>query len=714
MAAAAAGAFRRLPVVSGAELPRFLLCAVRGTEEHDGTDGGDRISLQGEDMVEGLVRVATATPRVTVADPFSNAENILALMKEAAEEEARLLVLPELALTAYTCQDLFFQEALRRESREAFRRLLWESRDLPVLTVVGLPFYAGDKLYNAAAVICRGEVLGIVPKRNLPNYGEFYEKRWFSEAPETAMMVHVTDYPDGIERKHRVPFGSWLLFTAEDMPMFRLGVEICEDVWVAETPSTRLALSGATVLANSSASTETVGKSGYRRSLISQTSARLVAAYLYANAGEGESSQDLVFGGQNLICENGTVLCESRRFMPGIQFTEIDVSRLQSERRKKNTYGSESAAEEEGLVQIVPFRFAGRKKQTRVTASLSEESGFNDYRFREINPHPFVPGKHEERAERCEEILSIQAMGLKKRLEHIGCRSAVIGISGGLDSTLALLVTVRAFDLLEIPRKNILSVTMPAFGTTDRTYRNACRLTSELGATLREIDIKKAVMQHFSDIGHDPALHDVTYENGQARERTQVLMDLANELDGIVIGTGDLSELALGWATYNGDHMSMYGVNAGVPKTLIRHLVRYEAEAFSGEVEKVLLDVLDTPVSPELLPPGGDGSISQKTEDLVGPYELHDFYLYQVLRFSESPKKIYQMARRAFAGSEYDDATLLKWLKKFYYRFFRQQFKRSCLPDGPKVGSVSVSPRGDLRMPSDASVRAWIRELEEL
>ena len=524
-----------------------------------------------------------------------------------------------------------------------------------------------------------------MPKHHLPNYAEFYEARHFTAGCAFEGMVNWYG--------REVPFGQNLLFACEELPQLVTAVEICEDLWAPNPPSISHALSGATLIINPSASDEATGKDEYRRNLVSGQSARLLCGYIYASAGNGESTQDVVFSGHNIIAENGTILKEAKRFANETIYSVLDMSRLVGERRKNTTWQSE----EKENYQVIPFHL-------NVTETKLE-------RF--IDANPFVPDAKGKRDRRCDEILTIQAMGLKKRLEHTKSQCAVLGISGGLDSTLALLVTARAFDLCGLDRKQILAVTMPCFGTTDRTYTNACELTKRLGATLKEVDIKKAVTQHFEDIGHDPSDHSVTYENGQARERTQVIMDIANKFGGMVIGTGDLSELALGWATYNGDHMSMYGVNASVPKTLVRHLVRYYADTCDEEaLSDILLDILDTPVSPELLPPK-DGVISQKTEDLVGPYELHDFFLYHLLRFQCSPKKIYRIAKKAFEG-KYEEEVILKWLKKFYWRFFSQQFKRSCLPDGPKVGSVAVSPRGDLRMPSDACVRIWIEELETL
>ena len=555
-----------------------------------------------------------------------------------------------------------------------------------MLVFAGVPWEYNNKLYNTAAAIQDGELLALIPKMCLPNYSEFYELRYFNPGFEKPVAV---PWEDGY-----VLMGSKILFNCANVENLVVGAEICEDVWVLNPPSIGHASAGATVIVNCSASDETTGKSDYRRSLISGQSARLLCGYIYANAGEGESTQDLVFGGQNIIAENGTMLAESRRFENETVYADMDLERLECERRRMTTYQT-----------------AGRENYVFIDFSLHEVENRPE-RF--IDPSPFVPQDEESRNRRCEEILSIQAMGLKKRLKHTGCRSAVIGISGGLDSTLALLVTVRAFDLLGLARDKIICVTMPCFGTTDRTYHNACYLTKKLGASLLEVDIKDAVANHFRDIGHDSSVHDVTYENSQARERTQVLMDIANKYNGMVIGTGDMSELALGWATYNGDHMSMYGVNSSVPKTLVRHLVRYFADTCGEkELSEVLLDVLDTPVSPELLPPEKDGKIAQKTEDLVGPYELHDFYLYYILRYGYHPGKIYRLAVMAFEGV-YDNAVILKWLKVFYRRFFSQQFKRSCLPDGPKVGSAAVSPRGDLRMPSDACSRLWLEELEQI
>ena len=636
-------------------------------------------------MRDGFRKVGAATPKVRVADPAYNREQLVKAAREAAGRGVKLLVFPELSMTAYTCGDLFGQEILVRAAREELARFAAETEALDMLMFVGLPWAQDGKLYNVAAAVKGGRVLGLVPKLNLPNYGEFYEARNFEPGCE--------DVIDADWEGEKIPMGSRLLFVCREMPALQVAAEICEDLWVACPPSTEHAQAGATVIVNCSASDETTGKSAYRRELVGGQSARLVCGYIYANAGDGESSQDLVFGGHDIIAEDGRILAESPRFETGLWTADLDLGRLEGERRRMST-----------------FRIRGRERYCPVEFSLKMEETRLE---RSFDPAPFVPHDAADRERRCEEILSIQAMGLKKRLEHTGCRDAVVGISGGLDSTLALLVTARAFDLLEIPRSRIHAITMPCFGTTDRTYQNACRMTEKLGASLAEVDIREAVTLHFRDIGHDMAVHDVTYENSQARERTQVLMDMANQVNGMVIGTGDMSELALGWATYNGDHMSMYGVNASVPKTLVRHLVRYYADTCGEEeLRLVLLDVLDTPVSPELLPPE-DGAISQKTEDLVGPYELHDFFLYHILRCGSRPSKIFRMALLAFEG-QYDREVILKWLKVFYRRFFSQQFKRSCLPDGPKVGSVAVSPRGDLRMPSDAASSLWMAEVEKL
>ena len=636
-------------------------------------------------MKDGFITVATATPQVAVADCEANAQAILACINEMAAAHAKVMVLPELCITGYTCSDLFWQTKLLDEAEAALSVIAEGSRQVDALIAVGMPLRVAGKLLNVAAILCRGKLLGFVPKVNLPAYNEFYETRHFTSGSADMGTVQFCG--------EEIPVGTNLLFSCENMVDLCVAAEICEDLWVPNPPSVHHALAGASVICNLSASDEMVGKGSYRRDLVAGQSARLVCAYLYATAGEGESTTDLVFGGQNLIAENGTVLAESATFENEINVATIDVQRLASERRRMSTF---PAAESKEYREI---SFALVEEETKLA------------RF--FDADPFVPSNADQLSDRCEEILNIQALGLKKRLAHTHAKSAVVGISGGLDSTLALLVTARAFDMLGLPRKGIVAVTMPGFGTTDRTYNNAVAMIKSLGATFKEVPIAKAVMQHFADIDHDASIHDVTYENSQARERTQILMDIANQANGFVIGTGDLSELALGWATYNGDHMSMYAVNASVPKTLVRHLVRHYADTSADEVlAGVLYDVLDTPVSPELLPPE-DGAISQKTEDLVGPYELHDFFLYQMLRMCFPPAKIYRAAKEAFAG-RYSSETILKWLRTFYWRFFSQQFKRSCLPDGPKVGSVAVSPRGDLRMPSDACVSAWIKEVETL
>ena len=636
-------------------------------------------------MKNGFVKVAAATPDIRVADVEFNTQNIINAMEEAQKNGAKILVFPELCVTGYTCSDLFDHSVLLKASRKALLEIAENTNDKDMLVFVGAPLEVNGKLYNVAAAMNQGEIIGFTTKTFLPNYGEFYEMRQFTPGPQTVREIT-------FEGK-KIPFGPQILFQAEGMEELVVAAEICEDVWSPIPPSIQAALEGATVIVNCSASDETIGKDTYRRALISGQSARLISGYIYANAGEGESTTDLVFGGHNIIAENGTVLKESSRYVNEIIYSELDLQRITGERRKNTTF---QPLDEETLVRV-PFTVEETK--TFLTRTFPKK--------------PFVPSDEQTRAQRCEEILTIQAMGLKKRLAHTNARTAVVGISGGLDSTLALLVTARAFDMLGRDKKDIIAVTMPCFGTTDRTYQNACEMSKKVGATLIEVPIADAVNVHFRDIGHDPEDHSVTYENCQARERTQVLMDIANKTWGMVIGTGDLSELALGWATYNGDHMSMYGVNASVPKTLVRHLVKYAADDTKDEALKnVLYDVLDTPVSPELLPPK-DGDIAQKTEDLVGPYELHDFFLYYFLRMGYEPGKIYRIAKLSFAG-EYDDETIYKWLRTFCWRFFSQQFKRSCLPDGPKVGTVAVSPRGDLRMPSDACAKLWLDSLEKI
>lgn len=635
-------------------------------------------------MRHGFIKVAAATPDIRVADVDYNKGQIIKQMDEAAEAGAKIIVFPELCITGYTCSDLFLQDILLNSAKKALVEIAEHTKNLDALVFVGVPIAVGGELYNVAAALNHGNILGFTTKSFLPNYGEFYEMRQFRPGPKKAEKI--------LFGGKEIPFGPQLLFVENQMANLIVSAEICEDVWSLVPPSIEAAREGATVIVNCSASDETIGKASYREALISGQSARLISGYIYANAGEGESTTDLVFGGHNLIAENGTILAEAKRFSNGIIYTEFDVQKIANERRKNTTF----TETQEHVLPRIPFGL--EQTETILTRTFPSR--------------PFVPRDDQERAKRCEEILTIQAMGLKKRLAHTHAKSAVVGISGGLDSTLALLVTAKAFDALGLERSGITAVTMPCFGTTDRTYQNACKMSLKVGATLREVRIGDAVMQHFKDIGHDPQDHSVTYENSQARERTQVLMDIANQTGGLVIGTGDMSELALGWATYNGDHMSMYGVNASVPKTLVRHLVHYYADTCEDpSLKEVLYDVLDTPVSPELLPPK-DGEIAQKTEDLVGPYELHDFFLYYFLRMGYEPGKIYRIAKLSFAG-EYDDETIYKWLRTFCWRFFSQQFKRSCLPDGPKVGTVALSPRGDWRMPSDACVALWIQNLEK-
>ena len=639
-------------------------------------------------MRDGFIKVAAGTPKIRVADCRYNAEQIFTMMREADKQGVKVLCLPELCLTGYTCGDLFLQDTLLCGAEEGLQTILEATRNLDMVTVLGLPVRCkwDNKLYNCAAVIQSGEILGLVPKTYLPNYGEFYEQRWFASGAGVETSVDLCG--------ETVDMDAAGLFACETVPNLVLGVEICEDLWATEPPSARLARGGATVILNLSASNELVGKSGYRRTLVVGQSGRLVCGYVYADAGEGESTTDLVFTGHNMIAENGALLAE-RRFATGLTISEIDVDRLAYERRRMTTFNGQRQAD------LWRASFSLPLEETRLT--------------RAVSPAPFVPADAEDRAERCNEILKIAALGLKKRLEHTGARTAVVGLSGGLDSTLAILITAVAMKLLDRPASDIIAVTMPCFGTTDRTRDNAVELAERLGATLKRIDIGSAVKVHFKDIGQSMEDHSVTFENGQARERTQVLMDIANQNGGLVIGTGDLSELALGWATYNGDHMSMYGVNAGIPKTLVRHLVAFVSDDKGSEdprLSAVLDDILDTPVSPELLP-AIEGKISQKTEDLVGPYELHDFFLYYAIRWGFPPRKVFRLAEHAL-GRTYDRATILKWLNSFYRRFFTQQFKRSCLPDGPKVGSVTLSPRGDWRMPSDAVAALWLEELEGL
>lgn len=640
-------------------------------------------------MKDGFIKAAAVTPRIKVADPVYNAEKVIEGIDAAVVDGAKIIVFPELVLSGYTCGDLLLQHNLIDACKKELKKVAEYTSGLDVLVFVGLPYSFRNKLYSTAAVLHRGLCLAMIPKSYIPNYSEFYEERYFASGNSSVLS---TDF-FGTE----IPFGTNIILeNGESMPELKVACEICEDAWVPAPPSILHAMAGANVIVNLSASDELVGKDSYRRQLISQASGSRIAAYIYASAGEGESSQDLVFGGHDIIAENGQILAESKLFTTGVTSAVIDIRRLTADRCRRNTF-TENVYDD--YVHI-PF--------------LINETQVDINRY--IAPLPFVPSDDGERRERCEEIADIQSIGLAKRLTHTGLHNVAIGLSGGLDSTLALMVTARAFDRLEYDRSGIHAVTMPGFGTTDRTYDNAVKLAKTLGCDLKEIDIKPSVTQHMSDIGADINVHDVTYENAQARERTQILMDLSNMLNGLVIGTGDMSELALGWATYNGDHMSMYGVNSGVPKTLVRHLVSYFADdaADNGndELGAVLRDILDTPVSPELLPPK-DGKISQRTEDIVGPYELHDFFLYYMLRFGFPPSKIFRMACLAHDGT-YDRETILKWLKVFYRRFFSQQFKRSCLPDGPKVGTVAVSPRGDLRMPSDASAALWLEEVEAI
>lgn len=639
--------------------------------------------------------MAAAIPSVRVADCSYNVQQIESLIAQAEGRGVEIIVFPELSITGYTCQDLFRQTLLLEQAESAVLMLLDFTRKLDIICIVGVPVVAGDLLLNCAAVIQKGDLLGLVPKTYLPNYSEFYEKRWFASSQDL--------------RPTEIRFAGNKITVTPQPTLFRtcdgvtFGTEICEDVWAPAPPSNNLALAGADMIFNLSASDELIGKHKYLETLLSQQSARTICGYVYSGCGFGESTQDVVYGGNAMIYENGLLLAGSKRFSfePQMIISQIDVEKLRNERRTNSTYINAQRCHEARIIN----------------AHTVTERDFE--LIREIDPHPFIP-KDEDMNAGCEEIFSIQVAGLAKRLVHTGSKSVVVGISGGLDSTLALLVCVRTFDKLDLPRKGIIGVTMPGFGTTDRTHSNAVSLMESLGVTVREICIADAVEQHFKDIGHDMTLHDVTYENSQARERTQILMDLSNKLNAPVIGTGDLSELALGWATYNGDHMSMYGVNAGVPKTLIRHLVNFVATTSEDtKTRDILLDIIDTPISPELIPADESGNISQKTEDLVGPYELHDFFLYYVLRFGFRPSKIFMLAKRAFDGSNknapaYDDDTIKKWLATFLRRFFSQQFKRSCLPDGPKVGSVSLSPRGDWRMPSDAAVTSWLKECEQL
>ena len=642
-------------------------------------------------MKNGFVKVAAATPHVRVADPAYNVQELIQIAKTAAEKNVKVLVFPELAITGYTCADLFYSDVLLSSSKQALNFYLKETENFNLVSVIGIPFVYQGKLYNCAAIVLKGKVLGIVPKTYIPGYGEFDEARHFSPAPNTDGEVEFNG--------ENVPFGTKMLFACVEMPELKIAIEICEDLLVSIPPSSYHTLAGATLVCNLSASNEIVAKDSYRLETVRSQSAKTCSAYLYASSGEGESTTDLVFSGHNIICENGILLDEKTPFDDSqkLTITDVDVQKIVYDRRRKNALEAKNTEKYREIPFSMPI------EETKLT------------RF--IDPHPFVPADLAERAKRCETVLSIQTHGLKQRIERAFAKKIVVGISGGLDSTLALLVMVRAMDALKRPRKDIIAVTMPCFGTTQRTKSNATVLCEELGVDFRCVNIFDAVNVHFKDIGHDPSDRNVTYENSQARERTQILMDIANDCGGMVIGTGDLSELALGWATYNGDHMSMYGVNASIPKTLIGHVVRHCAnKAKENGQEKVaaaLFDILDTPVSPELLPADADGKIAQKTEDLVGPYELHDFYLYYFIRYGFSPTKLYRMAQSAW-GEKYSDEILKKWLQVFFKRFFAQQFKRSCLPDGPQVGEITLSPRGGWQMPSDAASALWLGEIEKL
>jgi NAD+ synthase (glutamine-hydrolysing) len=648
-------------------------------------------------MKDGFICTAAGTPKIKVADCRYNAEQIFTMMREAERQGVKLLVLPELCLTGYTCADLFLQDTLLDGAGEGLRTILEATKNLDVLTAIGLPVRNkwDNKLYNCAAVIQRGEILRLIPKTYIPNYGEFYEQRWFASGKGVDTLVSLAG-------KENVHLSDRVILECDTLPGLVVGVEICEDLWAPEPPSTALARAGATVILNLSASNEVVGKAAYRRQLVVGQSGRLCCGYVYADAGEGESTTDVVFTGHNMIAENGALLAE-RRFAAGLTIAEIDVGRLLYDRRRMNTFAPPASTPLDDAHGLGIGRSAFSLERTAVKLR------------RDVSPAPFIPDNAADRAARCEEILTIAALGLKKRLEHTGAKTAVVGLSGGLDSTLALLITALAMGMLNRPASDIIAITMPCFGTTDRTKNNAVILAERMGATLRTVPIGETVKSHFRDIGQSMADQDVTYENAQARERTQVLMDVANQTGGLVIGTGDLSELALGWCTYNGDHMSMYAVNASIPKTLVRYLVEHVARENlkkDQDLTHVLEDILDTPVSPELLP-AVQGEISQRTEDLVGPYELHDFFLYYILRWGFGPRKVLRLAEKAF-GRSYSREVLLKWLHSFYRRFFAQQFKRSCLPDGPKVGSVALSPRGDWRMPSDAAARLWLEEVDSL
>ena len=634
-------------------------------------------------MNDGFIRIATASFHTSISNCKHNTNQILQQINKANQKQAKIIVFPELAITGYTCGDLFFQERILNETLNQLHRIMLETIDKNIMIIVGLPFEKDNRLYNVAAVLHQGKILGIIPKTHIPNYQEFYEARYFASAPLENQIISLFN--------QEVYFGNKLIFINKEMPAMSIGVEICEDLWVLEPPSGKLAQEGALIIANPSASNELTGKKDYRNQLVASQSARCIVAYAYSNSGIGESTTDVVFSAHQLIYENGIKLAESSLYETGIHYADIDLNKLVSERRRMMSYSTSQTYQQVYFSMPV------------------EEIELNRY----YPTHPFVPSDLILRDQRCQEVLMIQAMGLKQRLESTNTKKVVIGVSGGLDSTLALLVTKMAFDLLKLPRENIYAITMPCFGTTKRTKDNALGLMKSLEVTYETIDITKAVLQHFKDINQDDKNYDITYENAQARERTQVLMDKANQIGGIVIGTGDLSEIALGWSTYNGDHMSMYAVNCSIPKTLVRYLVEYIAEIPENSMLKqFLLDVLDTPVSPELLP-AKENEITQKTEDIIGPYELHDFFLYHVMRFGLEPKKLLRIAKVAFKNY-HDEVVIKKWMRVFYRRFISQQFKRSCIPDGPKVGSVALSPRGDLRMPSDASFEIFMQEIDEL
>lgn len=641
-----------------------------------------------------FVKIGAAIPNVKISDCTFNKEETIRLALEAHEMGIRVLTFPELSITAYTCGDLFHQQFLLSSCEQAIADIARATADLDMFLLVGAPVPADNQIFNCAVALHKGRILGIVPKTYIPNYSEFYEERWFSSVDTLASE-------EIVYAGQKVPIGADIIFTAANIPDLKIGVEICEDLWVPIPPSSYLSMYGATLILNQSASNELASKPGYRRELVGQQSSRCLNAYVYASSGIGESTQDAVFSGHSLIYEDGHLLAESESFLWDSQIikADIDLELLMHERRRHSTFMNHTS-------QIM-----GQQFYREISFDMKEDTA--EHFDRDVDSHPFTPMEDESLAKRCQNIFSIQATGLARRFDHTHAKTLVIGISGGLDSTLALLVCVKACDTLGISREHVLGITMPGFGTTDRTYQNALQLMASLGISTREIPIRDAVIQHFKDIEHDQTLHNVTYENSQARERTQILMDIANQTNGLVVGTGDLSELALGWATYNGDHMSMYGVNSGVPKTLVRVLVKWAASQFDEKTAALLMDIYDTPISPELLPPDKDGKIEQKTEDLVGPYELHDFFIYQVLRFGFSPAKVLFLAEKAFVDS-YDRETLLKWLRNFYRRFFAQQFKRSCLPDGPKIGNLCLSPRSDWRMPSDATSRIWLDEMDRL